>query len=287
VFRTGINYHAFRATYIRASIGQGYRFPSIAERFIRTSIGGANIFPNPDLKSERGLSFEAGIKQGVKIGNLQGYFDIAAFQNNYYDMIEFVFAQWATDLGLFKNLGFKSLNVGDTRIRGLEINLTLEDRITDNILITAQVGYTFLDPRQLSYDSTYITKIGPDNVEGSDSTDFLKYRYQHMLRANAGIKWKKLLLGVDIRYNSRMENMDKIFVNGLLDLAFPPGLGIGDYRTHHNHGDIVFDTRIAYDLSKNFNLAFIVKNVFNYIYMQRPADMQPPRSFALMVSARF
>ena len=34
VFRTGINYQAAEATYVRASWGQGYRFPSMAELFI-------------------------------------------------------------------------------------------------------------------------------------------------------------------------------------------------------------------------------------------------------------
>jgi len=287
VFRSGINYHAFNATYLRASIGQGYRFPSIAERFIQTSVGGVNIFPNPELKAENGLSFEAGIRQGFKVGSWRGFLDAAVFENDYYDMIEFVFAQWANTPDFFQNIGFKSVNVGDTRIRGFEITLLMEGKLSNDVGVSLQAGYTYLDARQLTYDSAYVLKIGPDNVMGSDSTDFLKYRYRHSIRANAGVIWRKLKFGIDMRYNSRMENIDRIFVSGFLDAAFSPGLGIGDYREYHNHGDLVFDTRIAYDITKNLNFSLIVKNVFNYIYMQRPADMQPSRSFALMVSARF
>ena len=46
VFRVGANYQAAKYTFIRASFGQGYRFPSIAEKFIKASVGGLNIFPN-------------------------------------------------------------------------------------------------------------------------------------------------------------------------------------------------------------------------------------------------
>ncbi len=287
VFRSGINYHAFDATYFRASIGQGYRFPSIAERFIQTSVGGVNIFPNPGLEAENGLSFEAGVKQGFQLGDWRGFIDGAVFENDYYDMIEFVFAQWANTPDFFQNLGFKSVNVGDTRIKGFEITLMAEGSLARNLSINLQAGYTYLDARQVNYDSTYILKIGPSNVMGSDSTDFLKYRYRHSMRANAEVRWKKNYFGVDMRYNSRMENIDRIFVSGFLDLAFPPGLGIADYRKYHDHGDLVFDTRIGRDVTDFLKISLVVKNVFNYIYMQRPADMQPPRSFALMLSARF
>ena len=40
IFRLGANYQIGKATFIRASWGQGYRFPSIAEKFIDTQAGG-------------------------------------------------------------------------------------------------------------------------------------------------------------------------------------------------------------------------------------------------------
>jgi outer membrane receptor for ferrienterochelin and colicins len=47
VFRAGLNYQAAEYTYIRASFGQGFRFPTIAEKFISTSLGtSAAIVPN-------------------------------------------------------------------------------------------------------------------------------------------------------------------------------------------------------------------------------------------------
>lgn len=48
IFRIGANYQVGQATYIRASWGQGYRFPTIAEKYIETNAG-FPIRSNPDL----------------------------------------------------------------------------------------------------------------------------------------------------------------------------------------------------------------------------------------------
>ena len=45
-------YKLFEETYLRASFGQGYRFPTIAEKFVQTQVGPLNIFPNPDIISD-------------------------------------------------------------------------------------------------------------------------------------------------------------------------------------------------------------------------------------------
>lgn len=286
VFRSGVNYRVFNETYLRASIGQGYRFPSIAEKFIRTDISGVNIFPNPELLSEEGLSMEAGIRQGFRLGPLAGFIDVAVFQNNYYDMIEFVFAQWQTGSDPLANLGFKSINVGDTRIKGFELTTAVSGKISRDVSFTLQGGYTYLDPRQLTYDSLYVEKVGPDNVMGSDSTDFLKYRYRHLVRGDLEFAYRKFSIGMSLRFSSFMENIDRIFTSGLLDALFPPGLGIQDYRNFHSNGDMIIDVRAGYEFPKNLQLSFIVKNAFNHIYMQRPADMQAPRAFMLQTTLR-
>ncbi|MBK9488675.1 MAG: TonB-dependent receptor [Haliscomenobacter sp.] len=75
VLRLGANYQIGDYSFLRASWGQGYRFPTIAEKFIFTNLGGFNISPNPDLQSETGWSTELGIKQGLKLGSLKGFLD--------------------------------------------------------------------------------------------------------------------------------------------------------------------------------------------------------------------
>ena len=50
VFRFAGTYNPFDYTFIRASYGQGYRFPSIAEKFISTFVGGLNIYTNSSIE---------------------------------------------------------------------------------------------------------------------------------------------------------------------------------------------------------------------------------------------
>jgi len=124
VMRAGLNYQAAKYTFIRASYGQGYRFPSIAEKYTSTSLGSLNIFPNPGLEPETGWSAEIGVRQGLKLGDWNGYFDGAAYWNEYQNMIEFTFGVWVPDSNTtptLDHLGFKSLNVGNARITGVDL----------------------------------------------------------------------------------------------------------------------------------------------------------------------
>jgi len=79
IFRAGASLKLYQETYLRASYGQGYRFPTITERFIRTGVGNFGVFPNPNLKPESSWNAEVGIKQGLKLGGLMGYLDVAVF----------------------------------------------------------------------------------------------------------------------------------------------------------------------------------------------------------------
>ena len=52
IFRAGTSIKIYQETYLRASYGQGFRFPTITERFIKTGVGNMGVFPNPNLKPE-------------------------------------------------------------------------------------------------------------------------------------------------------------------------------------------------------------------------------------------
>ncbi|MEK7254425.1 MAG: TonB-dependent receptor, partial [Bacteroidota bacterium] len=67
VFRFGMSYRVSENTFLRASWGQGYRFPTIAEKFIFTTFGGLRINPNVNLHSETGWSAELGLRRGFAI----------------------------------------------------------------------------------------------------------------------------------------------------------------------------------------------------------------------------
>lgn len=271
VFRSGINYQLARATWLRASFGQGYRFPSVAEKFAATSVGALNIFPNPDLKSEQGWSTEAGFKQGFKISGWNGYLDLAAFRMQYSDMIEFTFGVYNPDTvpPTLDWVGFKSLNIGNARINGFEVVLAGDGKI-GAIQTTLTTGYNYINPIDLDNDST-------DN--------FLKYRYRHSAKADVELGYKRFSLGATMVYNSFMVNIDEVFVDPIIGALILPGYA--SYREAHHTGYAVFDLRAAINLNRTFRLAVIGRNVFNKEYMGRPADIRPPRNITVQLMAKF
>ncbi len=262
VFRIGANYQLGEATFLRGSWGQGYRYPTIAEQFIFTNAGGLNIFPNPSLKSETGWSSEIGIKQGFKISNFNGYFDVAAFWSEYQDMMEFQSAP----LGFF---AFQSKNVGDTRIIGTELSINGFGKI-GNVTTYLLAGYTYIDP--IYKDTTIAT-------ESSSNSNVLKYRSKHSLKFDLEFRYKKFIIGSGYIYNSRMEAIDLTLLS--------PLFGVQEYRDKNNKGYGNLDFRISYSFNKNFKLGFISKNVLNEEYMVRPGSLEAPRSYTLRADYNF
>lgn len=275
VVRFGLNYQLLTTTYLRASFGQGFRFPSIAERFIRTSASGLEVYPNDSLTAESGWSAEVGLKQLLKVGGWKGYIDLAGFWTEYRNMMEFTFGQYGIP---FKDplfgLGFESRNIGNTRIRGIEVSLAGQGKI-GKVNITALMGYTYIDPRQTDFDMLL------DTAKNTTKTNLLKYRYEHSGKADVELGYKKVSTGISLRATSFMANIDSFFEN----FYFFPGMS--SYRMAHKKGDALVDYRISFQFIKTAKVSFIVNNVFNREVMGRPADIQPPRVFAVQLSLKF
>lgn len=53
VFRAGLNYQLADYSFLRASFGQGYRNPSITEKYLRKDIGGVGVYPNYNVRPEK------------------------------------------------------------------------------------------------------------------------------------------------------------------------------------------------------------------------------------------
>ncbi len=276
VFRAGINYHLFKATYIRASFGQGFRFPSVAEKYIKTSASGLDIYPNDSLRPESGWSSEIGIKQGVKIGDWKGYIDVAAFWTEYNNMMEFTFGQYNPSMTTSPyGLGFQSQNIGNTRIRGIDVSIIGAGKMGP-IDISMLLGYTYIDPIQTDFDIERIT----DTASNTTKNNLLKYRYKHTGKADIQLGYKNFSTGISMRANSFMENVDAFFVSS----EFP---GMKKYRAAHDQGDYIFDYRISYQLHKTAKLSFIINNMFNREVMGRPMDIQAPRVYAVQLTVKF
>lgn len=283
VWRFGANYRVLKATWLRTSFGQGFRFPSVAERYVKTNVDVVSVYPNDTLKPERGWSSEFAIKQGFKIGDWQGYLDVIGFWTEYRAMMEFVFGQWGTRQDLLQGVGFMSQNIGNTRIRGFETSVMGMGKIGP-VSITMLIGYTYLDPRQIDWSREKNLYIGNIYTGGTntDSTNLLKYRFIHSGKANIDLSYKKFNIGGSCRANSYMSNIDRFA--GDNEQQFP---GNKAYREAHSKGDYIIDIRAGWQMHKTAKLAFIVNNVLNREVMGRPVDLLPPRVFITQLTFKF
>ena len=118
----------------------------------------------------------------------------------------------------------------------------------------------------------------------SSDTTILKYRYNHIAKADIEIIYKKISFGASARYNSFMKNIDFIFTQ--LGSENGPIPGINDAREKFKDGDLIIDIRAGYQMTKTARLGFIVNNLLNTEYMSRPANMMPPRTFAMQLALK-
>lgn len=284
VYRFGANYKIHKATYLRASYGQGYRFPSIAEKFIVTALGALQIYANPELQSESSYNAEVGLKQGFKIGRFMGFVDVAAFQQEFENYIEFTFGQWAAPtLDNLFGFGFKSINTGSSKVTGAELSIMGEGKI-GKVLVQTLGGYTYAMPvsttpnfvyaRSQNFGNSPITYL---NTSSDTTGNILKYRMVHLVRFDIQATYEKFAVGMSYRYNSHMMNIDNAFefLEENLPNEFNPG--IREWRQNNSRGDMVYDARASYQFNKHHKVALIMNNVLNREYAIRPLSIEAPR----------
>lgn len=267
IFRTGINFQAADYTFLRASFGQGYRYPSIAEKHAATTLGSVKIIPNPEVQPESGWSSEIGLKQGLLIGKLTGNADISIFYSQNSNLIEYIF-------GLYPvyGMGFQATNVEQSRVYGTEAEFLLR-RSFGELKMTLSGGYTFIYPVEFNSFTHKNTGV------------YLKYRRKHTGKICINSDWKKFEMGFNLYARSKILNIDDVFVNPLTREQILPGFF--NYWTANNTGYFSMDGSIGYNLNIHLNLSLAVKNLTNTEYMGRPGDIQPQRNFSLRLSGKF
>jgi outer membrane cobalamin receptor len=269
VVRAGLNWQAAEFTFLRASFGQGYRYPSIAEKYASTTLGSVSIFPNEDILPESGWSAEAGVKQGIRIGKITGQGDLAVFMSENSNMIEYYLALYNDPETGITSTGFKATNIEQSRVYGTELEFTLNRQVLNlNTVITG--GYTYIYPVEFNKNTQKNTDI------------YLKYRRKHSGKIGVGATWKRLESGLTLYARSKILRIDDFFLNEVTGEAILPGFP--GYWATHNTGYLTLDGNIGFKFNKVLTLSFVIKNLNNAEYLGRPGDIQPQRNFSLRLS---
>src|SRR5204863_7952332 len=196
----------------RASVGRGFRSPTMAERFVHTTALGFDVIPNPTLRPETGWSFEIGHTSAPLWGMMR--LDAALFWTEARDLIEPQVLQIPP-----ATVEIQLQNVVRARIAGLDANV-IAAPIRDRLIAT--LGYTYLDTRRrLSGDST----SGP-----------LAFRPRHLVTLGADYTVGPVGVGADFRFASRPERIE---LEGFVDPRRVP-VKVLDLRARWTSGPVEF-----------------------------------------------
>ncbi|MBN2172674.1 MAG: TonB-dependent receptor [Bacteroidales bacterium] len=298
VFRAGMTLKLLQETYLRLSLGQGYRYPTIAEKYIRIDVGSFGVFDNPSLAPESSVNAEIGVKQGFKFLNYFGYVDVAVFQQDYENTIEYLFGKWDSTF-TWPFYGFRFLNTGKSRIVGFDFSLTGKAQLGKNLQMTTMLGYNYIQPKTLEPDYVFATdySTGINNTFSYTTTsidpgkNILKYRFLHSIKADVAFDFKSISAGVSLKYFSKIENLDKA-IQDLEDYTKLTGGTIQpiDYMSYfynHNNGNFIMDLRISKTFKENHKVSLIVDNLLNRWYSLRPLKAEQMRKILVQYAYTF
>ncbi len=169
---------------VRASIGRGFRAPTMAERFVHTTALGFDVVPNPTLRPETAWSFEIGHTSAPLWGMMR--LDAALFWTEARDLIEPQVLQIPP-----ATVEIQLQNVVRARIAGLDANV-IAAPIRDRLIAT--LGYTYLDTRR---------RLSGDSASGP-----LAFRPRHLVTLGADYTVGPVGVGADFRFASRPERIE-------------------------------------------------------------------------------
>lgn len=169
---------------IRLLYGQGFRSPSIAERFFKKELNGGTLFkPNPGLRPEKiDFSIEGGLSwRWDSMFNVS----LSYFRYHYTDMIYWV--EISREEKVTYTL-FQVRNLNKAAMQGAEFSVQV--RPLPNLTLFG--GYTYLDAKDLS---------------AGRLDDKLAYRVKHAVNFFADYRFAPFRLHFDGRYKSAVEEV--------------------------------------------------------------------------------
>jgi len=225
----------------RASVGRGFRSPTMAERFVHTTALGFDVVPNPTLRPETAWSFEIGHTSAPLLRFMR--LDAALFWTEARDLIEPQVLLIPPD-----TVKIQLQNVVRAHIAGFDASV-IAAPIPDRLIAT--LGYTYLDTRR---------RLAGDSIEGP-----LAFRPRHLLTLGADYNLGALGVGADFRFASRPERIE---LEGFVDPRRVT-VKVLDLRAAWKPAGGPVEVRL------------LASNVLNYIYNLVPETLAPVRTVTL------
>lgn len=315
-WRAGLNYQATQKAAVRFNIGQAYRFPSFAERFVDETLGNSDekytltivhpirdtfytttkdsivkkatlaILPNTNLVPEYGWTSEIGYQQKLKSkgGIYTGLLDFAFFWQEYKNLVEFNMVLSDTTVNALVKL--KAENTPTARIAGYDFSLRNQLNWKKNsINITA--GYVYTLPVRLDKDLGYnLNKVGTylktffeymvKPIGGDTSNYVLKYRNRHLLTLDAEYTYDNK---ITLGMDARYYSNQENFDKLFLAI---PNSGYNDYYSAMSKKGVwVVNARAFYTIKQKHTFGFMVKNLLNKEYWLRVGKLESPINFTI------
>jgi len=144
-WRGGLTYDLGESVALYTNVSTGFRAPTNQQLFAGTITPTGSVAANPNLKPERAVNYEIGLRGHADVlGGLE--WDVAAFQIDRKDFILNIAGQYANPLtGTLDQYQ----NIGGMRNRGIEIGLKTDK----NQLFSWDLAYTFLDAKFTKYNN--------------------------------------------------------------------------------------------------------------------------------------
>lgn len=244
-----LNWNPTAGIALRASIGKGFRVPTIAELYTRSQLNIFRVEPNPGLRSETSLAYEFGGTLRYPQYGLFSNFALegALFRTHFKNLIE----PLPDENGI---IHFE--NITNAVITGAELSLTT-GIFSDLFKITA--AYTWLDPVQINSSGSVI--------------DTLSYRYRHHIVTSLSYRWMVALAGVEYRYASRIEKVELFQMNPVTK---------ADKRVPIHIWNVFFGLQWP-----QWEVLFRVDNIFQYYYVELERNPGEERKISITLSKTF
>ena len=172
--------------------------------------------------------------------------------------------------------------MGNTTIRGFEIE-SAGSIDKNGMKLQWLLGYTYASPTVDNPNSPIAKYPTGEDITFSNTaannTNVSKYRNRHVFRSDIQFSKESIEFGISNRYQSAFENVDSMFlslIQGVKEV----------YRNGKNAG-LITDIRVGYQLNESIKVQIQASNIFQIIYMARPADYNAPRLFQFQINYKF